>query len=48
MAAALGHVFEPLLLALGLASALLVVVADRMDVPEPEGDPAHLSIRAAR
>ncbi|MGH6884847.1 MAG: Na+/H+ antiporter subunit E [Geminicoccales bacterium] len=42
-----GYFTEPLLLALGLASVLLVVViVHRMEVLDPEGHPVHLGPRA--
>ena len=41
-----GHLAEPLLLALGLASVILVVViVHRMDVLDHETHPVHLSVR---
>jgi multicomponent Na+:H+ antiporter subunit E len=42
-----GYFTEPLLLALGLASVLLVVIiVHRMEVLDPEGHPVHLGPRA--
>ena len=42
-----GHLAEPLLLGLGLASVLLVVgTVHRMEVLDPEGHPVHLGPRA--
>jgi multicomponent Na+:H+ antiporter subunit E len=42
-----GYFSEPLLLALGLASVLLVVgIVHRMEVLDPEGHPVHLGPRA--
>ena len=42
-----GYFSDPLLLALGLASVLLVVIiVHRMEVLDPEGHPVHLGPRA--